>query len=325
MPSQRFGSVVCVAVIERSPHAKGRVMACQICQECIDLSGINACGKRGVLATAKALSEEKVPENRLAALDLMELIFSKMNGEKPRLARICGSSLSDQGMQLIMERWQKRALKSNALTSESCGGETISVSPPLNEIAVGLSQAEERTPSQLPALSLRAPGNHDSASSFIEPEENTQSSNYGPLVETAKLIQCNAVDEKGRAAIDDDIGGAAANLRARLLRIKERVALADEPVSLANGILNIPTSNTDHYTTKHFDDDMQIIRSLMAKNVPVSDDDPHVVSCIDTLKKFHAALSKQHGQISAYTSEDLLALRECMISQTNTTVETLTR
>lgn len=62
LPPKRLGSIVCVAIIERSPHAKARALACQICHDCIVSIGLNGCGKRGVIAAAKILSEERVPE-----------------------------------------------------------------------------------------------------------------------------------------------------------------------------------------------------------------------------------------------------------------------
>jgi hypothetical protein len=64
LPPKRLGSVVCIAVIERSLHAKARALACQICHDCIETIGLNGCGKKGVVAAAKAFSEEKVAEVR---------------------------------------------------------------------------------------------------------------------------------------------------------------------------------------------------------------------------------------------------------------------
>lgn len=64
MSPKRLGSVICVAIIERSPHAKARGLACQICHECIEKVGLNGCGKKGVVVTAKVVSEEKVAEVR---------------------------------------------------------------------------------------------------------------------------------------------------------------------------------------------------------------------------------------------------------------------
>jgi hypothetical protein len=64
LPPKRLGSVVCIAIIERSPHAKARALACQICHDCIETIGLNGCGKKGVVAAAKLFSEEKVAEVR---------------------------------------------------------------------------------------------------------------------------------------------------------------------------------------------------------------------------------------------------------------------
>ena len=62
LSTKKLGPVVCVAIIERSPHAKARALACQICHDCVVNTGLNGCGKRGVIAAAKLLSEEKVAE-----------------------------------------------------------------------------------------------------------------------------------------------------------------------------------------------------------------------------------------------------------------------
>jgi hypothetical protein len=84
IPPKRLGMVF-VAIIEGSSHAKARASACRTCLDCVDKVGLAGVGKKGVCAAAKSLSQETVIENKGAALDLMELILSKMNGDIQRL------------------------------------------------------------------------------------------------------------------------------------------------------------------------------------------------------------------------------------------------
>lgn len=112
LPMKRLGSVVSVAIIERASHAKARVLACRDCIRCVDQLGLSGIGKKGVLVAAKALSDETLPENRSACLDLMEAVLARMNGDIQRLARICGSNLSDKARRQVEERWNR--CKTNA-------------------------------------------------------------------------------------------------------------------------------------------------------------------------------------------------------------------
>ncbi|GKY99911.1 hypothetical protein MPSEU_000944700 [Mayamaea pseudoterrestris] len=106
--TKQFGSLVCVAVMESSSQAKARAHSCRLCLHCLDKEGLVSVGKKGVLVVAKSLSDETIPENRSLALDLMEQILTRMNGDFQKLTRICGPSLSTHGMQLLEERWVKR-------------------------------------------------------------------------------------------------------------------------------------------------------------------------------------------------------------------------
>lgn len=103
-PPKRLGPFVCVPVLDSSSYPKARLMACKECYECVDMIGLSGIGKKGTLAAAKSLSEEKLLENRTALLDLMELLLSRMSGDIQRFARICGSSLSSKARDLLEER-----------------------------------------------------------------------------------------------------------------------------------------------------------------------------------------------------------------------------
>ena len=104
---QKFGTLVCVPVMERSANAKARVLAMQECRICVEHVGVNAIGKRGMLHVCKTLSEEALVENRIAALDLIEEVIRKLNGDTKRLYIACANSLSDKAKGMIEERWSK--------------------------------------------------------------------------------------------------------------------------------------------------------------------------------------------------------------------------
>ena len=104
---QKFGSLICVPVAERSSNAKARVLAMTECRFCVEKVGLNAIGKRGMLHVCKTLSEEPLVENRIAALDLIEEIIRKLNGDTKRFYIACGNSLSDKAKGMIEERWSK--------------------------------------------------------------------------------------------------------------------------------------------------------------------------------------------------------------------------
>ena len=53
--------------------------------------GFSGIGKKGVLAAAKALSEEKLQDNRTALLDLCELLVSRM-------MEVCNASFASVGL-----------------------------------------------------------------------------------------------------------------------------------------------------------------------------------------------------------------------------------
>ena len=110
-----LGPVACVQVIERSNHAKARALAFAICRECVVTAGLPGIGKKGVVVAAKSLSEEHLPETKAAALDLMEEIVRRMNGDVTKLAKICGTALSSKAQEAIEERWKKNGSRKELL------------------------------------------------------------------------------------------------------------------------------------------------------------------------------------------------------------------
>lgn len=110
LSTRSLGQVICVPLIEHSHQSKTRVLALHECRSCVERVGLSGLGKKGLLVTAKTLSTESLPENRTAALDLMETVLAKMDGDVDKLASICGTEyLSDKGQAMIEEHWKKRS------------------------------------------------------------------------------------------------------------------------------------------------------------------------------------------------------------------------
>jgi hypothetical protein len=170
-----------VMVVEKSNHAKGRVFACRLCAKHVDSMGPIFIGKRGILSMAKALSEESIPENKLAVLDVMMAVLSKMNGDVQKLARLCDQHLSEKARVLIEERW----VKSNH-----------------EDAVVEYEMPKEPSPSRQPYV--------DYASAAVRQNPPNQHS-----------ITSIGSDPQHHEANDGNAAGTAAVLRARLLRVRE--------------------------------------------------------------------------------------------------------
>lgn len=138
-----------MSLIESSSNAKARVMACKECCACVESLGLSGIGKKGVLVAAKSLSEEKLPENRNALLDLMELILPRMNGDMQRFVRICGPNLSDKARVLIEERLKKGTANDSSFTS-SAGTSRSGIPGPSKSVET--SSSSRRISSRIPNL-----------------------------------------------------------------------------------------------------------------------------------------------------------------------------
>jgi len=296
-----MGTLVCVYVIERSHYAKARVLACNLCRTVVDEIGLSGCGKRGVLATAKALSEDKVQENRQAALDLLLSIFSRMNGEAARLTRICGTNLSDKALQMLQERWRK----GNVPTVSSRSTVTLS-----NDTAEPSAENDDLPP----ALSLRLGTNEQRQSEgSAEPSDIVASSvfSFSRPLEVKKPIVPPEAEET-----DSGGGGAAASLRARLLKIREKSKACDLTEN------EIPDRIT--YSEERYEKELNTLRLLMNMKQELEEDDDEMMAAVEILKRLHAALSKQHDS-PEYSRGELMSLRLQVLQKLDESVEVLTK
>lgn len=175
LASKVLGPLVCVSLIESSSNAKARVMACKECCACIESLGLSGIGKKGVLVAAKSLSEEKLPENRNALLDLMELILPRMNGDMQRFVRICGPNLSDKARVLIEERL-KKGTANDASFSSSAGMSRSGIPgpPKSSETASSSRRISTRIPNSAKSPSASAKVSTSRMRATPKPQENDE-------------------------------------------------------------------------------------------------------------------------------------------------------
>ena len=335
---KRLG-MVCVAVIESSPHAKAKAQACHTCLSCIEKIGLAGFGKKGVVATARMLSQDTTM-HRVAALELMEMILSKMNGDIIRLARICGPSLSEKGQQLLEERWYKNNSKDVALNSVSNGSPGMRQHPasPQKFSTFGFHKEEKQTElvDELPRLSLRAGKDQPRQSPRkVLPEEISRhepfafSFSAGTTSVPSHTDSEFAVSSSGTAfrsftAVEVEPSGAAAALRARLLKIREKSKLPE--LSGPSITMNFET-NDEQGIGDSIDVDAIIgnIEGLLEQNKPMVENDSYMASCIDSLKIVHSAISRQ---MNTSVSQSRIQLDDCrgrLLQNVNHTIGLLRR
>ena len=128
--------------------------------------------KEGHSSDGENFSEEKLPENRNIALDLLVGVIERLNGDLQKFARLCGNSnLSHKAKELIEERWAKHEQqpaaggKSGNVTSRPRKTATSSLRSSARSSGIpGLSPGSgkrDRARAGTSALSLRKEGDND--------------------------------------------------------------------------------------------------------------------------------------------------------------------
>ena len=427
LPAKRLGPLVCVPLMESSSQAKGRLLACQTCFECVEKSGLSGIGKKGVIVAAKSLSNEKLPENRTAFLDLMVLLVSRMHNDTQRLSKICGSSLSNKARVLIEEYLYKAPSPRKASPAKITSSSHLpfyknQIHPsPVSKLPASMSRRNMNTendmknlnhtvPSvfqdELPALDLRRAlrdrespnksndnnptrSSHHSLSlsnSGLNRSDDLFSSSFkfktastfreapvvGPTIETSKHDQINshllsASSESDQSGLlsSNTVGssintgsspiGAAASLRARLMKIRESNKMnvttnnttsdskkgeyTKTPFQNTNEVKEIQLNNTHLIESSTspdidlrskdggivFEKSLEIIRKILPKPRPIVEDDEDLNSCIDVLKNIHAAVSRQENLAVMIDASAVTNLREDIKENISEVVEILTR
>lgn len=105
---QKYGVLCCIPVLESSQYSKARVIAMDECRSSIDVGGVHALGKKGLVLVCKCLDETSA-ETRSAAVEVISAVLKKMNSDRQRLFKVCGSVLSSKGRAILIEHWEKHS------------------------------------------------------------------------------------------------------------------------------------------------------------------------------------------------------------------------
>ena len=311
LPTRTFGAIVCVAVVERSSHSRARALACRLCSNCVEIDSLAGVGKRGVLALSKALSDETVPENKAAALEAMMTILSKLNGDMTRLDKICGSNLSAKARMALEERWAKVTREDSRLESNTMNQETIRSPVHLRDSIEAESPGLQ---DQLPALSLRDRQNLTSQNRIHQ-----KLASQNPA--SAAVVHDLALN----SAEPSNSSGSAAALRARLLKLRETSQHPADRVAPPAASFSAPGDSGLPCGQDLFDAGIDRIQIVISMQPPVQDENEHVLAAIQSIKQFHAALSKQEYPAAGLSVLEMNQLREQITVHLHETAKNLTR
>lgn len=409
MSTRSLGQVICVPLIEHSHQSKTRVLAMHECRSCVDRIGLSGLGKKGLLVTAKTLSEENLPENRAAALELMETVLAKMDGDVEKLAGICGPNyLSDKGRAMIEEHWSKHGGSSQSMkpkslqrdskarrqsqipSSRAASGinrskRTISKSsqyleanPSPNSPGAARTAAEDMIRDELPSFKLELDETKSdgidtrytyssvpSSGPFTFSFKNMQTFNESEILPsqeeemgqepvTSMAHQASTQPESSSVAMSSETG-AAASLRARLLKIREKqkeeaapsrsvistsapqpelspTVLAESPLTESSSVrVPIKKAAKDKAEISHgasensYDALRTCIEELLHTERPVPEAHPRLRDCTAALKKYHATISSQPTAAPEMSYTEFSDLRQNILDKTVEVIENLTR
>jgi len=103
---QRYGSNICMKVVEKSKSNRARSLAATECSSCVIATGVGAVGRKGVANLARALNIEKLTEIRFSYLDLFYNIVQ--NSTLDKVLSIIGDDVTDKTKEAIIGRCSKR-------------------------------------------------------------------------------------------------------------------------------------------------------------------------------------------------------------------------
>ena len=107
-PAQKFGSVICMKVLEKSKSNPSRPLAAEQCCIAVQSAGVQAIGRKGLVVLGSALDEETVEDARKAYISLFEIVVEKMKGDTDKL--FSAVKFSDKVKAMIMERCGKHSV-----------------------------------------------------------------------------------------------------------------------------------------------------------------------------------------------------------------------
>ena len=161
---QRYGSTICMKVIEKSKSIRARSLGATECSSCVKVIGAGAIGRKGVVTLALALSSEKLQEICVSYLDLFYYVVRSSTLEK--VLAIIGDAVPDKTKDKIVERCSKRPLTAPSPTGSRAihHGDPNKSKPPSIEInsetqiSTVSPQADKKSSDQAPSSSAAVTG-----------------------------------------------------------------------------------------------------------------------------------------------------------------------
>lgn len=336
-PLEKYGSMICISVIENSSTPKTRGLAVRECHLCVEKVGLGAVGKKGVLAIAKSFSDETFTENKVLFLDLIELIIMKMNGDVKRFFKLCGGAyLSSKAKDSIDKRMAKRNNGENSNKRQarvSLSGRR-SVAPPTTNISESQPVADSGN-SKHRALHENVQYENDgpfkfsfSASGKSREIHNESSHNSFNSTESKSTNLSQEVTSKREAN-----SGAAASLRERLRQIRDRhqpdrdfnmspIPSSSQTTLSSSRNANSPSPPRPNTLLRAI---MEDVDDLLSQSTPLGKNTEKSSLALIGLRRLHASLTNGTNDSTGTDPVILEQLREEMSSKVSFCVFKLAR
>lgn len=332
-PLDKYGSYICVSVIENSSTPKARGLAIRECQMCVETVGLSAVGKKGILSIAKSFSEETLIENKTLFLDLIEVIIGKMSWDLKKFLKLCGTAyLSSKARESIEKRVSKRnkePLKPSKL-QQAIVGRRLSSAPHTPGDA---SRKEKMSTMQREVetdLHHRA-RNEGNEGPFKFSFNSRRPNSHGlSTSESASHIDSATVISEEITFKREANSGAAASLRERLKQIRDRhqpdhengTSPIPDSLQFVGGDEASPTPPNPNTLLRSI---MEDVDDLLSQNIPLGRNTEKSTVALIGLRKMHASLSNGSTDSTGTDPIILAQLRGEIASKTSFCVFKLAR
>lgn len=306
-PASKYGSAICVLVMESGKTSKSRSFAAWQAQLSIERSGLNAIGKKGVQAAAKAFSEENTPEHKSVYLDLVEVIIVNMNGDVSKFFKICGPSivLTRNAKQLIEERMAKSDKR--PVEPQSSG----KISNQSNFLSISASKSSSPPSSQVPQEN---PTDADGPFKFSY-ESNHAVSNRS-VTSTSSVFSQSIQNKRAESS------GTAAALRERLQYIRTKhQSDNDDTAAIDQSVPDIKGASESAL----YHEIMKKVRVLLSLPTPFTEIDGRFTGALVGLRQLHSSLSNSGVDNTGTSDNPLRDLRQHVQNNVSECIEILTK
>lgn len=328
-PLEKYGSIICISVIENSTTPKTRGLAVRECYMCVDRVGLHAIGKKGILTVAKSFSDETFTENKSSFLDLIELIITKMNGDLKRFMKLCGGAyLSSKARDAIEKRISKRNNGETPKTNKRQSRVSVSGRRSLASATLNMNESqamESQTNTKNRALHEKFENEKDDGPfkfSFSSSSKNRQDNHEEQNGTTFTANQSTAPHSQEIISRREANSGTAASLRLRLRQIRDRhqsdrdVSESPVPISLQMSASSSrelsPTPPSQNTLLRAI---MEDVDDLLSQSTPLGKNTDKSSLALIGLRRLHASLTNGATDSTGTDPVILAQLREEVVSK----------